>query len=179
MWTETRPGALRRQGAPGDEGNERSSHCIYLPTWQSHLAYLACHNPAEPMEFTSDCDPSFSPHRRGFVSYPGLSGHWGRGWSSPPLPPGCLFSLMGPLIQVAPVAAQICGLCSGELSGAWVLGRGSLRGVLPPPLAVALCGPCVFLLWGDLSNLSYLNFARGFHRWLAPLAAAKDTGSRQ
>ncbi len=32
--------------------------------------------------------------------------------------PGCLFSLMGPLIlMVAPVAAKTRGLCSGELSG--------------------------------------------------------------
>ena len=91
-------GALRRPGASGDEGNERSSPCIYLPTWQSHLAYLACHNPAEPVEFASDCDPSFSPRRRGFMSYPGFSGRRGEGVVFPP--PGCLFSLMGLLILV-------------------------------------------------------------------------------
>jgi hypothetical protein len=76
VWTGT--------GAPGDKGNERSSPCIYLPTWQSHLACLACHNPAEPMEFASDCDPSFSPRRRGFVLHPGLNGWWGEGAVFPP-----------------------------------------------------------------------------------------------
>jgi len=78
----------QRTGALGDEGNERSSPCSYFPIWQSHLACLACHNPAEPMEFASDCDPSFSPRRRGFMSYPGFSGRWGEGavFSPPGLP---------------------------------------------------------------------------------------------
>ncbi len=80
-------GALRRPGAPGDVGNEHSSPCIYLPTWQSHLTYLGCHNPAEPVQFASDCDPSFSPRRRGFVSHPGLHGRWGEGAVIPPPPP--------------------------------------------------------------------------------------------
>jgi hypothetical protein len=71
IWTGT--------GASGDEGNERFSPYNYLPTWQSRLACLACHNPAKPMEIASDCNPSFSPRRRGFVSHPGSLGHWGRG----------------------------------------------------------------------------------------------------
>ena len=155
-------GALRRPGASGDEGNERSSPCIYLPTWQSHLAYLACHNPAEPVEFASDCDPSFSPRRRGFMSYPGFSGRWGEGAVFPP--PGCLFSLLGPLIlMVAPVAAKTRGLCSGELSGrrgCVGVGRGSLRGVLPPLLLWPYAG-LVFSCSGETCQIFLIRILRG------------------
>ena len=133
-------GALRRPGASGDEGNERSSPCIYLPIWQSHLAYLACHNPAEPVEFASDCDPSFSPRRRGFMSYPGFSGRWGEGAVFPP-PPGCLFSLLGPLIlMVAPVAAKTSGLCSGELTGRRGCVGAGARFPAGRPLPLSCCG---------------------------------------
>ncbi len=88
----------QRTGALGDEGNEGSSPCSYLLIWQSHLACLACHNPAEPIEFASDCDHSFSPRRRGFNVVSWVQWAWGEGAVFPP--PGCLFSLMGPLILV-------------------------------------------------------------------------------
>jgi hypothetical protein len=86
----------------------------------------------------------------------GSVGGGGRGRSFPP--PGCLFSLMGPLILM--VVAS-----SGKNSRAVFWGAVRAPGVRgcwgavpcgassPPPLAVALPGPCVFLLWGDLPNL--------------------------
>ena len=80
----------------------------------------------------------------------GSVGGGGRGRSFPP--PGCLFSLMGPLIlmvvrqQRQKLAGCVLGSCPGA-GGAWVLGRGSLRGVLSPPsccgLAWALCFPAL------------------------------------
>jgi hypothetical protein len=90
----------------------------------------------------------------------------GRGWSSPP--PRLPLLIDGP---VDPGSAS-SGTNSGELSrrqGCVGAGARFLPGrPLPPPLAVALHGPCVFLLWGDLPNmsslvhkLSYLNSARG------------------
>ncbi len=88
----------------------------------------------------------------------------GRGGLSPP---GLPLLIDGPVDPgKAPVAAKTRGLCSGELSGrsgvrgCW--GAGPCGASSPPPLAVALRGPCVFLLWGDLPNLSYSNSARGY-----------------
>jgi hypothetical protein len=153
----------QRTGAPDDEGNERSSPCIYLLTWQSHLACLACHNPAEPMEFASDCDPSFSPRRRGFnvVSWV----QWALGGGGGLSPPGLSLLIDGPVDPgKAPVAAKLAGCVLGSCPGtwgAWVLGRGSLRGVLSPPSCCGLTWSLCFTAWGDLPNLSYSNSARG------------------
>jgi hypothetical protein len=88
--------------------------------------------------------------------------------------------------------------------GAWVLGCGSLWGVLFPPLLPWPCaGPVFFPALGrsakyliTRSQAFLLTFctrvrrhgaqtivlkrlSHGIHFWLAPLAAAKDTGSRQ
>ncbi len=147
-------GALRRPG----EGNERSSPCIYLPNWQRHLMYLACHNPAEPVEFASDCDPSFSPCRR--VSWVEWALGGGGGYS-PRLP----LLIDGPVDPgSASSGTNSCAVFWGAVRapgvrGCW--GAVPCGAYSPPPLAVALRGHCVFLLWGDLPNLSYLNFAHG------------------
>jgi len=152
----------QRTGALGDEGNERSSPCSYFPTWQSHLACLACHNPAEPMEFASDCDPSFSPRRRGFMSYPGFSGRWGEGAVFPP--PGCLFSLMGPLIlMVAPVAAKTRGLCSGELSGRRGCVGAGARFPAGRPLPPLLLWPCLGLVFSCSGETCQIFLTRILH----------------
>jgi len=152
----------QRTGALGDEGNERSSPCSYFPTWQSHLACLACHNPAEPMEFASDCDPSFSPRRRGFMSYPGFSGRWGEGAVFPP--PGCLFSLMGPLIlMVAPVAAKTRGLCSGELSGRRGCVGAGARFPAGRPLPPLLLWPYLGLVFSCSGETCQIFFTRILH----------------
>jgi hypothetical protein len=72
-------------------------------TWRAWPAI----NPVEPMEYASDCNPSFSPRRCGFVSHPGSIGWWMEGVVFPPC--GRLLLLMGLLIQVVPVAAQTRG----------------------------------------------------------------------
>jgi len=189
----------QRTGALGDEGNERSSPCSYFPTWQSHLACLACHNPAEPMEFASDCDPSFSPRRRGFMSYPGFSGRWGEGAVFSP--PGLPLLIDGPVDPngSSPVAAKTRGLCSGGLSGRRGCAGAGARfpaGRPPPPsccgLTRALCFPalgrpaksfllkfCTRVRRHGTETTVLKRLSHGIHRWPAPLAAAKDTGSRQ
>ncbi len=147
------------------KGNERASPCNYLPTWQSHLV------------FASDCDPSFSPRRPGFVLHPGLTGGWGVvAVFPPPPPPGCLLSLMGLLIQVVPVAAQTHGLCSGGRSGAWgvwVLGCGSLRGVLFPPLLPWPCTGLVFSCSLEICQICHHSFTSFLTHILHAGAAAR------
>jgi hypothetical protein len=76
----------------------------------------------------------------------GSVGVGGRGRSFPP--PGCLFSLLGPLIlMVAPVAAKTCGLCSGELSGRRGCVGAGARFPAGRPLPPLLLWPCVGLVF--------------------------------
>jgi hypothetical protein len=123
------------------KGNERASPCNYLPTWQSHLV------------FASDCDPSFSPRLPGFVLHPGLKGRWGEGAVFPPpwLPP----LIDGPASSGTNSWAVFWGAVRAPgVCGCW--------GVVPcgassfPPSCRGLARPCVFLLSGDLPNMSSL-----------------------
>ncbi len=85
----------------------------------------------------------------------GSVGVGGRGRSFPP--PGCLFSLLGPLIlMVAPVAAKTRGLCSGELSGRrGCVGAGArfTAGRPLPPLLLRPCAGLVFSCSGETCQI--------------------------
>ena len=94
----------------------------------------------------------------------GSVGVGGRGWSFPP--PGLPLLIDGPVDPGSvPVAAKNSravfwgAVRAPGVRGCW--GAVPCGASSPPPLAVALPGPCVFLLWGDLPNLSYLNSAHG------------------
>ena len=80
-----------------------------------------------------------------------ILGRFGVGGEGAAFPSGRLLSVMGPLIQVAPVAAQIRGPRSGGLPWRRVCVGARCAvpcGVPPsPPPAVFFCGLCVFLLW--------------------------------
>ncbi len=81
----------------------------------------------------------------------------GIGGEGEALPAGRLLSLMGLMIQVAPVAAQIRELYSGGLS---VVGCAWVLGVLSPP-GHLLAPSCGGLLW----NLCFLALGRpAMHR---------------
>ncbi len=83
----------------------------------------------------------------------------GDGLPPPPLrlPP----LINGPVDSGSAVAAQTHGLCSGSCPGArgaWVLGCGSLRGALFPPLLPWPCAGLVFSCSGEICQISHHSF---------------------
>ena len=91
----------------------------------------------------------------------GSVGVGGRGWSFPPWLPLLIDGPVDP--GSVPVAAKNSravfwgAVRAPGVRGCW--GAVPCGASSPPPLAVALRGPCVFLLWGDLPNHSYSNSA--------------------
>ena len=98
------------------------------------------------MEIASDCDPSFSPRRRGFnvVSWV----QWAVGGGGGLSPPGLPLLIDGPVDPgKAPVAAKTRGLCSGELSGRRGCVGAGARFPAGRPLPPLLLWPCVGLVF--------------------------------
>ncbi len=155
MWTETRPSALRRVTKGTNAPRPVSISRPGKVTWRTW--------PATTLQSQRSSQVIAILHLVLIAAV--LCRIWvervlgeGGGLPPPPPPPGCLFSLMGPLIQVAPVASQICGLCSGEMSGRrGCVGAGARFPAgrpLPPPLLLWLCVGLVFSYSGETCQIS-------------------------